>query len=125
VTVLLTLPRGELDRRIEARVHAMLEAGLVDEVRALLAAGYTPEDPGMTGTGYREVLRHLSGEWSLERTRVEIRSATRKYAGRQLTWFRNQLPPGTLTVDAELPLDQQVAAVVEAWRTAMAEERTG
>jgi tRNA dimethylallyltransferase len=125
VTVLLTLPREELDRRIEARVHTMLEGGLVDEVRALVAAGYTQEDPGMTGTGYREVLKHLSGEWSLERTRAEIRAATRKYAGRQLTWFRNQLPPGTVTLDARAPLDEQVAGVIEAWREALVEERTG
>jgi tRNA dimethylallyltransferase len=125
VIVLLTLPREELDRRIEARAHAMLASGLVDEVRALVAAGYTPEDPGMTGTGYREVLRHLSGEWSQERTREEIRAATRKYAGRQLTWFRNQLPPGTVTLDAQAPLDEQVARVVEAWRQATVEERTG
>jgi tRNA dimethylallyltransferase len=114
--VLLALPREELDRRIDVRVDRMLESGLVEEVRGLLAAGYTAEDPGMTGTGYRQVIRYLAGEGSLEEAREGIRRATRRYARRQLTWFRNQLPSETLTLDATEPLQEQVARVVSAWR---------
>jgi tRNA dimethylallyltransferase len=116
VTVLLSLPRAELDLRIDRRVDGMLASGLLEEVRGLLAAGYTPRDPGMTGTGYREIARHLSGEWSLEQAKGEIRRATRRYARRQLTWFRNQLPPGTPTVNATAPLAEQVESVLSAWR---------
>lgn len=127
--VLLAVTRDELDRRIDARVDHMFESGLVEEVRGLLAAGYAPEDPGMTGTGYREVVKYLVGGGSLEETREAIRRATRQYARRQLTWFRNQLPPETLTLDAGAPLQEQVARVVAAWRavapeTVMREQRS-
>jgi tRNA dimethylallyltransferase len=122
--VLLALSRDELDRRIEARVDHMLESGLVEEVRALLAAGYTPADPGMTGTGYREVVKYLVGDGSLEETREAICRATRQYARRQLTWFRNQLPPETLTLDATAPLHEQITRVVSAWRAVAPETVT-
>jgi tRNA dimethylallyltransferase len=75
----------------------------------------------MTGTGYREVVRHVAGEWTLERTRAQIRRATRSYARRQLTWFRNQLPPETLTLEATTPLNELVAQVLDAWREAAPE----
>lgn len=114
VTVLLELPREEMDRRIEARVEEMLKAGLVTEVRSLLRAGYSPDDPGMTGTGYREVAAHLRGECTLQEAADRIRSATRRYARRQLTWFRNQLRADVL-VDATEALEVQVGRVVEVW----------
>ena len=90
--VVLELPRKEMDRRIDDRVSRMVERGLLEEVRALLAAGYGCDAPGMTGTGYREAIRHLEGQITLEETMEEIRSNTRRYARRQVTWFRNQLP---------------------------------
>ena len=115
VTLVLQLPVGELDRRIGLRVERMLETGLVEEVRGLLLAGYSAADPGMTSTGYREVIRYLAGEWTLERVAEEIRRATRKYARRQLTWFRNQLPADTLRVDAGRPIEEQAEVVLAAW----------
>jgi tRNA dimethylallyltransferase len=120
VVAVLELPRLVLDRRIEERAARMLEGGLIEEVGDLLAKGYTEDAPGMSGTGYREVARYLKGEWSLEVAREEIVRATRRYARRQLTWFRRQLPPGAVRVDATLPLEAQAARVVEAW-----EEETG
>lgn len=115
LVVALDLPREELDRRIGARTRRMVEEGLVDEVRRLVEAGYGAEDPGMTGTGYREVLRYLEGGLSLEEMVVEIASATRRYARRQRTWFRNQLPPGARHLDATLPVGEQAECVVVWW----------
>jgi tRNA dimethylallyltransferase len=117
--VVLELPAEELDRRIDQRVDRMLAAGLVGEVRALLAAGYGPDDPGLTGVGYREVVGHLRDGWSLDRTRDAIRRRTRRYARRQLTWLRNQLPDvGVLRLDATSPEPRLVEAIVDTWRRA-------
>ncbi len=115
--VRLTLSREELDRRIRRRAERMIQEGLVEEVERLLGAGYDGEDPGLTGTGYREIVSVVDGELSLDEAvdRIEIR--TRQYSRRQLTWFRNQLPEESVSVDAEAPLDEQVDHVLEAWRT--------
>lgn len=118
--VLLVLPREELDRRIRERTRRMVEGGLVDEVRRLLSAGYGPDDPGMSGTGYREIVSHLRGEISLDEAEEQITTATRQYSRRQLTWFRNQLPDDTARVEATDPLERQVERVQEAWRRAVA-----
>lgn len=116
--VVMTLPREELDRRIDLRVARMLEEGLVDEVRGLLEAGYGPDAPGMTGVGYREIARVLAGATTLEEATEAIRRRTRQYARRQLTWFRNQLPGDARPVDATAPLDVQIARVLDAWTEA-------
>src|SRR6185503_18953812 len=86
----LTLPRETLRARIAARVDAMLAAGLVDEVRGVLARGVAPDAAGLDGVGYREVVAMLvdGGGGDL---REAIAAATRRYAKRQETWFRNQL----------------------------------
>ncbi len=116
MVAVLEVPREELYRRIDERVGAMAERGLVEEVRALGARGYRAEDPGMSGTGYREILAHLEGRASLEEALDATRRATRRYARRQLTWFRNQLPPNSVRIDGLQPLEAQCAAVLEAWR---------
>jgi tRNA dimethylallyltransferase len=123
--VVLELPRQEMDRRIDARVDRMLEAGLVEEVRGLLDAGYVEADPGMSATGYRETIRYLRGEWTLERAADEIRRATRKYARRQLTWYRHQLPGGWVAVDAAAPLVDQARQVIGIWEAALEREEGG
>ncbi len=115
--VVLDRDREELDRRIDARVARMVVDGLVDEVRGLLEKGYGPDDPGMSGTGYREVTAHLCGDMTLEEALDRMRSQTRQYARRQLTWFRHQLPEDTMHVDTSQTLDTQVAGVVAAWQT--------
>ena len=118
VIVILEVPREELDRRIDARVTRMAEQGLVAEVERLLEAGYGPEDPGMTGTGYREVAAYLVGQTSLEDALDRTRSLTRKYARRQLTWFRHQMPGDVIRIEALQPVSDQADQVVEAWRLA-------
>jgi len=123
VVVVLELPREEMDRRIDLRTDEMLREGLIEEVRALLDAGFGEGVPGMTGTGYREIIRVVRGEWSVDRAREEIRLATRRYARRQLTWLRHQLPDDVIRVDAMAPLEEQVRGVLSAWEEAL--ERNG
>jgi tRNA dimethylallyltransferase len=88
VQVGLTLPRDELDRRIEQRVDRMWAAGLVDEVRRLAGAGLREGRTASRALGYAQVLRHLSGEWSEQQARDETVRATRRFARRQDSWFR-------------------------------------
>lgn len=118
LVVVLELPREEMDRRIDDRVAGMVERGLVDEVGALLEAGYTLEAPGMSGTGYREIAAYLTGEVPLDAAVDEIRHNTRRYARRQLTWFRNQLPESAVHIDATDPVEEQRDRVLAAWEAA-------
>jgi len=118
LVVVLDLPREEMDKRIDERVAAMVGRGLVDEVRGLLDAGHTLDEPGMTGTGYPEIARHLAGECTLEEAVEEIRSNTRKYARRQLTWFRHQIPPSSIRIDATESVEAQRDRVLQAWSEA-------
>jgi tRNA dimethylallyltransferase len=110
----LDLPRDELYRRIEDRVDAMIDAGLVAEVEALLARGWTERDPGMNATGYIELIPYLRGERSLEEAVMLVKAATRRYARRQLTWLRHQLPPAT-RLDAARPPDELADVIAQAW----------
>lgn len=87
----LTLPREALHRRLAARVDAMLAAGCVAEVQRVLAAGTPPDAPGLDGVGYREIVAMLQGRLPEVALRDAILGATRRYAKRQETWFRNQL----------------------------------
>lgn len=83
-------PREVLVARIDRRAREMFEGGLLEEVAALAAAGYGAQLAPMTGHGYREAIRVLAGEWSVERA-VEVTARhTRQYARRQQTWFRRQ-----------------------------------
>jgi len=84
----LGLPREVLYQRIDARVDAMLAAGLVEEVRSLLAAGYGPELPAMSGIGYRQVVEYLAGVTTLNNMCERIKQATHRYARHQMTWLR-------------------------------------
>lgn len=84
----LHLPRKELYMRVDSRIDAMIEAGLVDEVRSLMTRGLTSEDSAMSAIGYRQILRHLQGEASAEDAVDEIRRATRQLVRRQSNWFK-------------------------------------
>jgi tRNA dimethylallyltransferase len=84
----ISRPRDELYRRIDRRAAAMFSGGLLEEAAALRDAGYGPQLAPMSGHGYREALRVLAGEWTVERA-VEVTARhTRQYAKRQLSWFR-------------------------------------
>ncbi len=89
--VRLTAPRAVLHRRIENRVRAMIEAGLVEEVKSLLDNGVSHTAPGLDAVGYREVVALLRGEMDPGELESAIATSTRRYAKRQETWFRHQL----------------------------------
>ncbi len=81
-------PRAELYERVNRRVDAMLEAGLLGEVRQLIAGGYETEIARIRSLGYREMAAYLRGELSLEEATGQMKMKTRRFAKRQLTWFR-------------------------------------
>lgn len=80
--------REQLYERIDRRVESMMEQGLVEETRALLNAGFSPDLKAMQTIGYRECLAHLRGEMDLVQAIERIQRDTRRYAKRQMTWFR-------------------------------------
>ena len=86
----LTDKRENLYARIDARVDAMMERGLLDEVKALREMGYTRDMVSMQGLGYKELLAYLDGECTLEEAIYVIKRDTRHFAKRQLTWFRRE-----------------------------------
>jgi len=113
-------PRDVLYRRIDDRARAMFtDGGLLEEVRRLLEAGYTPDLAPMSGHGYHEAAAHLAGERSLEEAIETTARRTRQYAKRQLSWFRRDprirwVPAGDGPADA----DSLVGAALDAARAA-------
>jgi len=92
VFCVLSINREILYERINARTFSMFEAGLVDEVHNLLAKGYHKGLAAMQGIGYKETVQFINGELAQAEAIAAIQQATRNYAKRQETWFRNQTP---------------------------------
>lgn len=91
-TCLVTdIDRALLHRRIDARVERMVEEGAIDEVRRIRALGLDPALPAMKAIGVPEFGAYLDGTSGLSEAVSKVQAATRQYAKRQLTWFRNQL----------------------------------
>jgi len=88
----LKRPRAELYQRVDERIEAMFAAGFVEEVKGLLENGYSPELPTMSAIGYRECIRFLQGQLSIEQAKVEMRRATRMFVRRQANWFKEDDP---------------------------------
>ena len=84
----LSLPRAELYARISARCEAMVRDGLIEEVQALYAAGLDPALPALRSLGYREIGEYVRGRCELPAALAGMAQATRRFAKRQLTWFR-------------------------------------
>ncbi len=97
----LERPRAEIYRRIDERVRRMFEAGLLAEATMLLERGFGPSAPGMRGIGYRELLRMRNGCQTLAEVEASIAASTRRYAKRQLTFFRSV--PGVLWTSPDDP----------------------
>jgi tRNA dimethylallyltransferase len=91
VTLLLSPPRATLYAACDARFAAMIAAGGRDEAAALRARGLAADLPAMKAVGVPELMRHLRGESTLADAIAAGQQATRRYAKRQLTWFRHQL----------------------------------
>jgi len=84
----LDVPREKLYEKINARVDAMVKEGLIDEVKRLLAQGYKKDSSAMSGIGYRQIGLSLNGEITLAQAVELVKRDTRRYAKRQMTWFR-------------------------------------
>jgi len=98
---LVPLDQGRLAERIERRFDAMVEAGFVDEVRALRERGdLDPAMPSMRTIGYRQVWSHLDGDCDWPEARGKAIAATRQLAKRQLTWLRSDKATRQLPADA-------------------------
>lgn len=107
-------PRGLLYQRIEHRVDHMLETGLVNEVRHILEQGYPPELNSLDTVGYKEVISYLKGEIPYQTMVDLIKQNTRRFAKRQMTWFRKEtrIQWFPVTNDAELmDVAEQVVAL--------------
>ncbi len=110
----LTRPRTQLYARIDARVDAMIAAGLVDEVHSLLARGYGPELPAMSGLGYRQICQHLAGKMTLEEAVREIKRKTRRFVHQQGTWFRSD-DPHIRWFDLSITSREEIEQVLQRW----------
>lgn len=87
-TFIIDYERSALYERINRRVDMMFEAGLLEEVRGILKMGYSPKCLAMQGIGYKETVDYLRGLATLTETKEIIKKQSRRYAKRQLTWFR-------------------------------------
>lgn len=112
VTLGLKRPRPDLYTRIDARIEAMFEAGLLDEVRDLLAAGYTPGLPSMSGIGYRECCQVLQGVLGMQEAKALMKRATRAFVRRQANWFKES-DPSIHWLEADSPglLEEAIAVI--------------
>lgn len=84
----LTMPRAQLYYRIEQRVDVMLANGLIAEVESLLAAGYSRDTFALQSFGYKELIAYLDGKCTYMEAVTQLKQNTRRFAKRQLTWFR-------------------------------------
>jgi tRNA dimethylallyltransferase len=109
--VFLTCERKQLVARIEKRFAAMLDAGAMDEVKALAGRKLDPLLPAMKAHGVPWLIRHLNGEISRDEVTVGAIMDTRRYAKRQFTWFRNQMKdwPWEAAETAQIALENQLA----------------
>ena len=89
--IILNMDREKLYERIELRIDIMMEQGLLAEVKGLLDRGYTPDLVSMQGIGYKEFIPYFNGECTLEEAVTQLKTNTRRFAKRQLTWFRRQI----------------------------------
>lgn len=110
IRVGLTLPRALLYDRIADRVVQMVAQGFREEVAGLLARGLSPDLPAFQAIGYRQLVRHLEGEGSLDQAIAETVRETRRFAKRQETWFRRE--PEVFWFSS-LDLDRRIPEVIE------------
>lgn len=104
----------DLRKRIDARVEEMFRLGLVEETKRLLVAGLAANPTAMQALGYRQVVEHLKGERGLTETIQVVKSRTRQYAKRQMTWFRGKMSLNWIHFRAEDPAETIVARIAEA-----------
>ena len=113
VMFMINHDREVLYERINRRVDIMVNDGLYDEVKKLMGMGYTPVLNSMQGIGYKELISHFNAEITLDEAIEQIKQNSRRYAKRQLTWFRrneniNLLSPDKATQQALKIIDEKI-----------------
>lgn len=109
----LNRDRRSLYRRIEERIDWQLSNGLLEETRSLLERGYPRTSPGMTGLGYRHVAAYLAGECDRDEMVRLFKRDTRRFAKRQMTWFRREPETTWLMIDDSEPLEETVTRAMQ------------
>lgn len=107
----LTMDRKKLYKRIEERIDQMLAEGLVAEVQGLLERGYSRSLVSMQGLGYKEIAAYLEGETTLEEAVVLLKRDTRRFAKRQLSWFRHMKEIQWIDVEESLDYNEIFAII--------------
>lgn len=110
----LSLPRSELYERIERRVDLMLEAGWPEEVKGLLEAGVSPQCQSIKAIGYEELALYAQGKMTLADAAERIKIRTRRFAKRQMTWYR-RMPYIRWFEKEQYPSEEALADDVIAW----------
>jgi tRNA dimethylallyltransferase len=108
----LNRQRPHLYRRIEERIDCQLANGLLDETRALLDRGYRRDSPAMKGLGYRHVAAYLDGACEREDMVRQFKRDTRRFAKRQMTWFRGEPEITWLMIEESERMDETVERVI-------------
>ena len=113
---LIDFPREELYARINRRVDMMLDAGLVDEVKALVEQGYANDIMRLKSLGYREILSYVQGERPYDEAVELMKMYTRRYAKRQLTWFRGDARVDFMSTETLTTHEARLAHVLDVYR---------
>lgn len=103
--------RAKLYRRVDARVESMFAQGLVEEVAGLLGRGFSPHLKSLQGLGYRQVVGYLRGMYPLDEAVRRLKRDTRRYAKRQITWFKGMEGISWIKLEGEEDLPQAIAYV--------------
>ncbi|OPJ57169.1 tRNA (adenosine(37)-N6)-dimethylallyltransferase MiaA [Alkalithermobacter paradoxus] len=113
IIIVLNRNRDVLYERINKRVDIMINQGLVKEVQKLLSMGYNESMTSMKGIGYKEIIKYLKGEYSLEEAIYTIKRDSRRYAKRQLTWFKRYDDAKWFNLDDFVSEDDAVPLILE------------
>lgn len=101
----LNVPRAQLYAKIDQRFDTMIEQGLVAEVKSLLARGYMPGSSALRTIGYKEIIKFLQGDLTLDEAITKAKQGTRNYAKRQITWFSRIPGIRWFNPDESIPID--------------------
>lgn len=107
----LTRSREELYQRVDQRIQTMLDVGFVDEVRGLLALGYSPDLPTLSAIGYREIVAYLRGRMTLNEAVVQMKRSTRRFVRHQGAWF-NEKDPAIHWFGMESDTESQIESLI-------------
>jgi tRNA dimethylallyltransferase len=111
----LDMPREQLYPRLDRRIDAMLVAGFMDELRALIRRGVSLQSTAMQSLGYRQMLPALQDSTKMEDCAALWKRDTRRYAKRQMTWFRHQLPTHWISITEDTPSAQIAQHIAHEW----------